>query len=318
MAESSENKGSTRAFVSGVGRLAHKIATDFDARWAYFSVQKVVRNPSARRAFGKAEARFKPKSNALSLDDTTSRHYEALDQRGKTGDMRLLTDVQVSEMYNFLVKQEWHDYQRPALGKFTVENVPAETPIAYAPLETLVQTPHLLEFASNPQVLAVLEKYFGCKPRVEVMSAAWSPPRNDGAQESQKYHRDTDGMQFIKLFLHLTDVTEDSGPHSFVIGSHRTNRLTKPGFFTDDEVAEAYGRDAVETVVGPRGTCYLENTFGVHKGTKPVSKPRMFLQVLYTVHPTIYPPKQPLLTRSELDAALADRCDPYIFGKFIA
>ena len=43
----------------------------------------------------------------------------------------------------------------------------------------------------------------------------------------QKFHRDYESFNFIKLFVYLTDVDKDFGPHQYIIGSHKENKFLK-------------------------------------------------------------------------------------------
>src|SRR5262249_62371405 len=82
-----------------------------------------------------------------------------------------------------------------------------------------------------------------------------------------------------------TDVEESSGPHHFVRGSHRT----QPELFWRTHEVEAleraFGRDAICAVTGAAGTAFLADTIGIHAGPVPISRPRLILQVGYTLLP---------------------------------
>ena len=47
-------------------------------------------------------------------------------------------------------------------------------------------------------------------------------------------------------------------------------------------------------ITGTAGTSFLEATFGLHKGSRPTSRPRLVAQALYTLRPTIYGTTAPL------------------------
>jgi len=125
---------------------------------------------------------------------------------------------------------------------------------------------------------------------------------NAGAKDAQLYHRDGDDYRFCKLFVQLTDVDEDGGPHTFVEGSHDWNTVRAlrekwsggPVEFNewyfgtlrkaDDKVERVFGRKGVK-LTGPAGTRFLVDTSGIHKGTPPVKADRLMAQVLYGVTP---------------------------------
>jgi len=46
------------------------------------------------------------------------------------------------------------------------------------------------------------------------------------------------------------------------------------------------------------GTAFLEATYGLHRATKPIARPRLAFSALYTMRPTIYGPAKPLRART--------------------
>jgi hypothetical protein len=274
-----------------------------------------------RRQFGKWEASRKPKSIFRIDDARCAAFYDELEQNGLTSDLNPLTANQVREMHEYLCSQRWCDEQRPELSDFAFNEIPKECGIASVPLEKLVRTPHIFSLANHPAVLPVLERYFGCKPRLEELYVSWSAPQEQSSAFHREspcaFHRDTDGMQTAKLFLYLTDIDTQSGPHFYVLNSHRRNLLTRPGTFTDAEVTDAFGNESIASITGTKGKCFLEDTFGIHKATMPESANRMLLQLIYASHPTICPPKRPVIAASELPGEDFKVYDPYVCEKFV-
>lgn len=311
-----EPKGGT--VLRGINRVLHRASGSRDSNWVYFNAQKLVRNPNIRKKLAQLEARFQERSEDLQLSDEAVSMARELEAHGKTSELDLIGLDQVDAMYQYMEGKEWVDRKKPELGSFSIHNVPEETQLAHLPLEDVLKTPGLLQLASHPSILASLEKYFGCKPSAEVIQASWSPPSTREAIRSQLFHRDTDGLQFIKLFLFLTDVSEDAGPHCFVLNSHDKNKLTKTGFFTEDEVVDSFGDENIVYITCPKGTHFLENTYGVHKGTQPTGRGRLMVQVLYCGHRTIYPPGAPVLDGSDLVELGATGIDRHVFRKFVS
>lgn len=312
-----KDTGKTSAFTKGVGRIANRVSSDKDPRWAYFTMQKMVRNPNVRKRLAKLEAKFKSKTDGLALSTEAQHLVRELADHGKTSELSLIGADAVDTMYTYMANKRWIDRSRKEIGNFPMLETPKETQLAHLELDDVLRAPGLLKLAGDPLILSALEAYFGCKPSVEVIQASWSPPSEKEAIRSQLFHRDTDGLQFIKLFLFLTDVTEESGPHCFVLNSHDKNKLTKPGFFTDEEVVKSFGESNVEYITCPKGTHFLENTYGVHKGTQPKSEGRLMVQILYCSHPTIYPPKEPVLGSADLSELGVPDLDRYAFRKFV-
>ena len=55
--------------------------------------------------------------------------------------------------------------------------------------------------------------------------------------------------------------------------------------YSQDELERRFGRDKMTTVVGPRGTTFIADTLGVHRGVSPIARPRLILQVQYSLLP---------------------------------
>lgn len=313
---SEEPKGGT--VLRGINRVLNRASGNRDANWVYFNAQKLVRSPGMRKTLARIEAKFQQRSGSLDLADEATAMARELEDHGKTSELSLIGMDEVDAMYRYMEGKQWVDRKKPELGTFDIHSVPEATQLAHLPLEDVIRTPGLLKLASHPSILSSLEKYFGCKPSAEVIQASWSPPSKKEAIRSQLFHRDTDGLQFIKLFLFLTDVTEDAGPHCFVLNSHDKNKLTKTGFFSEEEVVDSFGDENIIYITCPKGTHFLENTYGVHKGTQPTGRGRLMVQVLYCGHRTIYPPSAPVLTGSDLEELGATDIDRHVFRKFVA
>ena len=189
-------------------------------------------------------------------------------------------------MVDYFKGKDCVDPYRPHLGQFRgPTNTPPETHVANYSIETVAGAPHAFAISNHPNVLAVVAAVLGAKPTIALMSAWWSLPRADGAPEhAEMFHRDIDDYRFIKLFCYLTDVDEASGPHVFVRGSHRINKHTEAKRrLPEDLVAREFGSDNILRFVGPAGTVFLENTFGIHRGIPAASRPRLIFQVLYSL-----------------------------------
>ena len=174
---------------------------------------------------------------------------------------------------------------------------------------TVAGCPHLLHIANDPATLSVVARHLGATPTILGMSAWWSFAGREAPCEEQHFHRDLADYQFCKLFVYLTDVDEDGGPHAFYPRTHDPRHVAAlrerwPGgrlefhkwFFhqlrkTDDETrARLEGSPTLLT--GPAGTRLLVNTRGIHKGLAPMSRDRLVCQVIYGVSPFMQLPRR--------------------------
>ena len=116
----------------------------------------------------------------------------------------------------------------------------------------------------------------------------------------------------------LSDVDEDAGPHVYIRGSHVADKLTTIRRYDDAEVHAAFGRESEVRFTGDAGTCFLEKTYGFHRGYPPKTKPRLIFQVLYSLRETIYGPKRPTVAMIGVNMRGLDRNKVNVNGGAIA
>lgn len=157
--------------------------------------------------------------------------------------------------------------------------------LAAYPMATILACPEVFDAANDPLVLEIVGNYLGCRPTISSLGIRWSFARETGLAVTQSFHRDRDDWRSVKYFIYLTDVEADTGPHVYVKGSHRTRCGVRAKPYGEEEVASRYGEAAVTPVTGHRGTAFLADTFGIHKGASPKRAGRLILQIQYSVLP---------------------------------
>lgn len=257
-----------------------------------------------------------PRSTA-SEPSSIAAEAAALAQEGYVFLDPLIATPAIDDVLAYLSDQRCRDPYRPHLGSFRApEEVPPETHVSHYSNEVIIDAPHLLGIANHPRVLAIVEKVLGARPTIGGLRLWWSTPsRSSEPEHAEKFHRDVDDLRFLKLFVYLTDVDEDSGPHMFAAGSHRKDALTRIRRYEDAEVAAAVGAQSIMRFTGPAGTSFIENTYGLHRGLPPRSKARLVFQPLYTLRPVIYGPRKPLRRVAGSDP---ERLDPYVNRVFLS
>lgn len=151
--------------------------------------------------------------------------------------------------------------------------------------------PAIRRLGEDPALLHVARCYVGAHARLRVSRLWWSfagdIDATDRNEHAQRYHFDLDDYRFLKVFFYLTDVDADAGPHVYVRGSHRgksLRHLFPMRRFTDAEVEQVYHPSRIVSIEGRAGEGFLEDTFGIHKGSPPVKHDRLLLQFEYAVH----------------------------------
>jgi hypothetical protein len=158
------------------------------------------------------------------------------------------------------------------------------------PTEALLGNPDVQALLSDPSLLALAQEYLGSRPRADVLSMWWhtSFHTQPDSEAAQFYHFDMDRIKWLKIFVYLTDVGPEDGPHSFIEGSHRSggipaSMLTR-GYvrLSDEEVLGHYGAARQIEFSAPRGTVIVEDTRGLHKGKAVTGRSRLVLQLQFS------------------------------------
>ena len=293
-----------------VSRLL-KIARDW--RWVVFYAQRLIKDPIWRSRAASAIARLRPapltESDALRQMGADLKAQGGLLQLG-----RLLSHEQCSELLAFLEQRPVFDDYRPGTAPFlplSGARDPASH-VAYHDPNDVVGSPYLLELANDPRLLSIAEAHLGCRPTIGYLAAWWSYPTLVGAQQAELFHRDVDDFSFLKLFVYLTDVDEKTGPHVYVVGSSAMKTLRAIRRYSDDEVNDAVGKDAIKVITAPAGYGFMEDTTGLHRGEPLKSGRRVVFQAVYTLRPLPYAPKAPILSRTVAEARVGVALDKYV------
>lgn len=189
----------------------------------------------------------------------------------------------------------------------------------------LLDSPEIAALAFDPNFLAVAQRFLGAPPVHSQVNAWWSVPHSEAREHAsaaaQKFHQDRDYIKFLKIFIYLTDVGEDNGPHQFIAGSNvdyaeaggSARRSSKRR--EDGDVLAAFGPERLRVFTAPRGSVLFEDTSGLHKGTTVVSGHRMLLQFEY-VSTLFASPKLGLSERAleRVDQSLRAQCDRVVSG----
>ena len=176
----------------------------------------------------------------------------------------------------------------PRLALFDVSK-PLAVRYDYAQADLLAQR-DVQALLADGSILGVVQEYLGCQPAADVLSMWWHTNFHDhpDSEAAQYFHFDMDRLKWLKIFIYLTDVGPENGPHSFVRGSHRTgaipSSILRRGYvrLLDEEVAAHYPKADVLSFTAPRGSIIIEDTRGLHKGVNVRGDPRLILQLQFS------------------------------------
>lgn len=146
--------------------------------------------------------------------------------------------------------------------------------------------------AHDPAIVDVARGYLGAEPVFLKSQIYWTVPAGNAvgnamaAAEGGRFHYDIPDIQALTVFIYLTDVDADCGPHVVIRGTQRrrTPREILTRFITD-EYAERRWKDRIHTITGPRGTAWFEDITCYHKQA-PAAKVRGMIYLIYSLHRT--------------------------------
>lgn len=264
----------------------------YPPRHLAFYGQRLLSGRGQREFMSRLACRFLPPTTTRST--TYAADVAQLQARGYTMLDDLVPAEQVREMIDYFANKQVYDRWNQSAGLFDPTQPPAECHTAPFTNEDIIHSPHAIRWANHPKVLEIVEHALGAKPTVSNLSVWWSYPGHDTPQEAENFHRDVDDLRFIKLFLYLSDVDDGAGPHVFVPTSQNHPGFKKIRRYTDEEVEREFGCEGIHYFTGPKGSAFLENTYGLHKGQLPTQTRRLLFQVQYSLHPIGIYKYQPL------------------------
>ncbi len=161
--------------------------------------------------------------------------------------------------------------------------------------------PHLTcgvidRLSRNKTFLAIARKYIGAEPQLGTTQLRWTFSREDIRNSNRElrrrmvgynyhdFHYDSHDFKSLTIFIYLTDVNLDSGPHLFIRGTHKRKSLKEISnlWLSDDVASQLYG-NRMETILGRRGTIFAEEPSCYHKAAECENTNRLIASFDYTI-----------------------------------
>ena len=135
--------------------------------------------------------------------------------------------------------------------------------------EWVLMAPHYLEWALGFYDIAA--EYFNDEPLIYSTSGFITQPSPHHYRDTHDWHRDRDNPRMLAAFLYGTRVEAlEDGAHLYEVGSH-----------SDADGGENYNgyypTRPIKTMLGPAGSAFVTNPFGIHMATRPTTHPRVLL-----------------------------------------
>tara|TARA_B110000003_G_C16653522_1_gene535363 strand:- start:6213 stop:7232 length:1020 start_codon:yes stop_codon:yes gene_type:complete len=153
----------------------------------------------------------------------------------------------------------------------------------------LVETELFQQLMTEPLFVNMASTYLQCTPTLCSVNLWWSPASkgSPSSESAQLYHFDMSRAKWINVFIYITDVDTESGPHCVVKGSHKIDgkrqKLLNRGYarISDEEMNEVYGSEEIKELTGQAGTIIFEDTKAFHKGKKPTKDNRLIFELSF-------------------------------------
>ncbi|MEB0165171.1 phytanoyl-CoA dioxygenase family protein [Glaciimonas sp. CA11.2] len=252
-----------------------------------YYLQRIVTSRCLRHMITQGLTEYIRRRHGAMSTDTESYDQVQLDslrQHGHAALGELLSAEQLSHIRDHLSSKSLLAQGAKAQA-FTIEQVPPGLRLAEYELRDILDCPHLLELANHPAILRLAGDYIGCKPTLSALGLRWSFPDAGAGSGSQAFHRDCDDWRFMKVMVYLTDVDAETGPHIYVQGTHLERCSMRLQVYSDNKILNRYGEKNIVNMMGVAGTGFAVNTQGIHKGMLPSQKPRLLLQIQYSLLP---------------------------------
>jgi len=157
-----------------------------------------------------------------------------------------------------------------------------------------------IQFILSSGILQIVGVYLGSLPKFKMFSlhSTILRPENAPPQFSQRWHRDPDDKKIVKVFLYLSDVSdEQAGPFKYVLGSQHGGRwrnfypqLPPVGRYPPDgEVERAIPKDHIRICTGKAGTMIFCDTSGLHRGGYSTKERRLMFAGTFVTNASIQP-----------------------------
>ena len=158
----------------------------------------------------------------------------------------------------------------------------------------------------NPTIVAIVRKYLGAEPILWLTQLRWSFASTDNAVNFRTlvktktseynfydFHYDTHDFKSLTVFVYLTNVNLDSGPHVTILGSHKNKTLKDlPRIYLTDDVAQKLFPDQIKAVLGTKGLVFIEDISGYHKAAVCNKGNRLLLSIDYVLRRKVPPERR--------------------------
>ncbi|WP_155242600.1 phytanoyl-CoA dioxygenase family protein [Candidatus Pelagibacter ubique] len=187
---------------------------------------------------------------------------------------------------NILIKKEQENLE-DYINRLINKNISRVTGFIDLKKDSSVKT-----FLTSRPIISLVQNYLNSQNFSISASFFVSNPIKISNQEkygnAQFFHWDNDFSKFLKLYIYLTDVDVDSGPHIYIPKSHKKKKLESslPRLYDDNFIYNSY--DQKIEYKGKAGSIFFTDGYGLHKGETPQKNSRIILNVHFGRNKILY------------------------------
>lgn len=162
----------------------------------------------------------------------------------------------------------------------------------WSPFPTLSVSQPFVRLSLDPVVFGIVNRYLGQWAKFYYYMLGLTLPVSPDAapSTSQRWHRDPEDRRMCKMFIYLRDVDADTGPLTYVRGSHAVGkygtlfpqRPPKGYYPPPGAVEKTVLPEDIQVVTGRAGTVIFADTSGLHKGGFAKKHERLMFTAGYT------------------------------------
>jgi len=251
-----------------------------------FYLMRTVKSKSIRDFLAQRKSRQIKKSKIpKGIGRIVDIEVNDLNEKGYLNLGSFLSSKEIQNIMDKISTFKCYDPFRKNIGMFYSDEIPAQVHVANYRREDLSSVNELLDIANNSDIIEIVQDFLGATPTISNINMWWSIPGKEKAEQAQLFHRDVDDLKFCKLFIYLTDVDMSNGPHVYVEGSSSSKKLREIRRYNNEEIIKTFGEYSIKYFTAPKGSAFIVDTYGFHKGLLPKNKKRLLFQVQYSLSP---------------------------------
>jgi hypothetical protein len=204
-------------------------------------------------------------------------------------DESVLSAKEAEDMYDYFAGIRCYDFYGTH-ESFTAKDVPSHVKLGRHTIKDNLLCPKMIDLITNEDIIKKASSFLNAPATLSLVLPMWSFPYEEKSPiNMQLFHRDADDYKFVKFFILLSAVEFGEGEQVYLKGSnvasHLPPELYKIERYPDQVIKNCASEFEKIKVVGKAGTNWFADTYGIHRGTVPSTKPRLLLQLQFSYSP---------------------------------